>query len=122
MAGVGRWTKTLEFILYNVLRLTPHTNNIGVHFRLPWHSFLVFRLDMGIARLSLFFPGFISVSAGRLARTVGRPPVTIYQLYAGLKEDSHQSRLLGEPDYLISFAARRLTVPSDAAYSSWAAF
>jgi hypothetical protein len=114
--------RVLEFILFKVLRLKRHENDLGVHFYLPWRSSLLFRLDIGFARVSLYFPGFVSLSVGRLASDNAEPPASIYQVYFGIKQDGHQTHVLGEPDYLLSVAARRIDVPARVAYNSMAAF
>jgi hypothetical protein len=112
----------LRFLLYKILRLRAHENNIGVHFYLPLKQFLVCRIDLAVVRLSVFFPFFVSVSVGVLTQDVDGPPASVYQIYGGFKQDGHQTHLLGEPDYLLSVAARRIDVPARVAYTSVAAF
>ena len=99
-----------EFILFKLLRLKNHQNNIGIHFYLPLKPWHIFTSDLYLARINLFFPFFVSISFGKLHkdRSIGNKG---YQLYFGLKYGVEPTdRYNGEYDYMISLAFRKVVL------------
>ena len=91
--------KIQEFILFTVLRLKRHPNNVGVHFVLPIRPFQLFGINLYLFRINFVFPFFISFSIGLAGRRG-------FQIYAGLKMTESEWLNWGEWDYMISFAIR----------------
>ena len=98
--------KIQEFILFTILRLKRHPNNVGVHFVLPIRPFQLFGINLYLIRLNFVFPFFVSFSAGFEGRKG-------FQIYTGLKMTESEWLEWGEYDYMISFAARYHTLAFD---------
>jgi len=106
-----------EFILFKLLRLKNHPNNIGVHFYLPLKPWHIFTSDLYLARINLFFPFFVSISFGKLYkdRSIGKKG---YQLYFGLKYGVEPTdRYNGEIDYMLSMSFRKVVLEDQHRYN-----
>lgn len=88
-----------EFILFKILRLREHKNNVGVHFFLPIRPFQLFGINLYFIRLNYIFPFFISFSIG-LEGHKG------FHTYIGLKVTQSECLKWGEWDYMLSTAFR----------------
>lgn len=100
-----------EFILFKLLRLRHHPNNIGVHFFLPLKPYHLFTLDLYYGRINLFFPFFVSISFGKLG--INKKG---YHLYFGLKYGVEPTQRYGEYDYMISTAFRKVILENPKRY------
>lgn len=99
-----------EFILFKLLRLRHHPNNIGVHFYLPLKPYHLFTLDLYYGRINLFFPFFVSISFGKLYDRKSPEAKKGYQLYFGLKYGVEPTERYDGYDYMISTAFRKVVL------------
>ncbi len=88
-----------EFILFKLLRLKKHENNIGVHFFLPIRPFQLFGINLYFVRLNFIFPFFVSFSIG-IEGHKG------FHFYIGLKVTQSECIKWNEWDYMLSTAFR----------------
>lgn len=106
---------TLGFILFKILRLRKHNNNLGLHFYLPIKPQHSYCLDLWLARINIFWPLYVSISFGLLGK-VG------LQVALGIKFDPTETAKLNEYDYLLSTHFRKHQLGNNCRINSEASF
>lgn len=103
-----------EYILFKLLKLKKHDNNIGIHFYLPIRPFQLFGVNLYFIRLNFIFPFFVSFS-------IGFEGYKGFHCYAGLKVTQSECIKFKEWDYMISTAFRYNYLAHDKKWNSMGA-